>query len=286
MRNIFLFIRTYSTLLLFVLLQSVSIYFIVSYSKYHQAAFAATSNIFTGAINKQFNKIDYYFQLASTNDSLVKANEALYNKLIVNYNLPDSSQKTTIDTLRVDSLLTYKTITYLGAKVIYNSVTSQSNYMVITGPNVKLFTKDMGVVDVNNRVVGHITEVTGNYAIVMSLLNKDSRPNGKLYKAGEESGTIIWSGKTPNILSLTNIPKSAKVAVGDSIVTNISNFFPPGLLIGTVLSVKPEKVNSNFNIILKSAVNFNNIAYVYVVSNKDAPAIKQMLDKTKSTTNE
>lgn len=285
MRNIFLFIRTYSTLLLFVALQGLCIYFITSYSKYHEAAFAATTNTFTGAINKQYNKIEYYFALARTNDSLVKANEMLYNNLRSNYNLPDSATKTTVDTIRVDSILTYKTITYLGAKVISNSVSSQSNYIVITGPNVKQFTKDMGVVDVNNNVVGRITQVAGNYAVVMSLLNKDSRPNGKLYKGGEETGTITWNGETPNILSLSNIPKSATVAVGDSVVTNISNFFPKGLLIGRVQSVKPEKVNNNFNIIIKAAVNFNSIAYVYVVSNKDAAAVKSILQTTKPTTN-
>jgi rod shape-determining protein MreC len=254
----------------------------VSYSKYHEAAFANTMNKFTGGINKQYNKVEYYFALSRTNDSLVKANEALYNKLKSNYNLPDSNFKTAIDTIRQDSIILYKKITYLGAKVISNSISSQSNFLVITGPNVKSFRKNMGVVDVNNNVVGVITAVDGEYAVVMSLLHKDSRLNGKLFKGGEESGTVTWNGETPNILGLSNIPKSATVAVGDSIVTNISIFFPKGLLMGRVISVKPEKVNNNFNIVLKSAVNFNSVEYVYVVENKDAEPIKNILEKVKN----
>ncbi len=262
-------------------MQGLSIYFIVSYSKYHEAAFSNTMNKFTGGINKQYNKVEYYFQLSRTNDSLVKANEVLYNKLRSNFNLPDSSSRTTIDTIRVDSIITYKKITYLGAKVISNTISSQSNYIVITGPNVKYFTKSMGVVDVNNNIVGKITEVDGDYAVVMSLLNKDSKVNGKLDKNEENSGEVSWNGESPNILSFSNIPKSAVVAVGDSVVTNISKFFPKGLVIGRVASVKPEKVNNNFRILLKSAVNFNSIEYVYVVENKDAEATKNILEKVK-----
>jgi rod shape-determining protein MreC len=284
-RNIFLFIRRYSNLLVFLFLQVLSIYFIVSYSKYHEAAFGNTMNKFTGSINKQYNKVEYYFALSRTNDSLVKANEMLYNKLRSNYNLPDSNFKTAIDTIRQDSIIIYKKITYLGAKVISNSISGQSNFLVITGPNVKSFRKNMGVVDVNNNVVGVITAVDGEYAVVMSLLHKDSRLNGKLFKGGEESGTVTWNGETPNILALSNIPKSATVAVGDSVVTNISIFFPKGLLMGRVISVQPEKVNNNFKIVLKSAVNFNSIEYVYVVENKDAEPIKNILEKVKQASN-
>jgi rod shape-determining protein MreC len=266
-------------------LQGLSIYFIVSYSKYHQAAFGNTTNKFTGAINKQYNKVEYYFQLSRTNDSLVKANEMLYNKLRSNYNLPDSGNRETVDSIRVDSIVSYKKITYLSAKVISNSVSLQNNFIVINGPNVKNFTVNMGVVDVNNSVVGKIIAVEGDYAVVMSLLHKDSKLNGKLFKGEQESGIVLWNGEKPNILALTNIAKSATVAVGDSVVTNISNFFPKGLLIGRVVSVKPETVNNNFKIVLKSAVNFNSIEYVYAIKNKDAEPVNNILDKVKASNN-
>jgi rod shape-determining protein MreC len=284
-RNIFLFIQRYSTLLFFLFLQGVSIYFIISYSKYHQAAFASTTNKFTGSINKQYNKIEYYFQLSRTNDSLVKANEMLYNKLRSNYNIPDSGNRIKIDSIRVDSIVTYKKITYLSAKVISNSVSMQNNFIVVTGPNVKDFTINMGVVDVNNNVVGKIVAVEGEYAVVMSLLHKDSKLNGKLFKGEQESGIVLWNGEKTNILSLTNIAKSAIVAVGDSVVTNISNYFPKGLLIGRIISVKPESANNNFKIVLKSAVNFNSIEYVYAIKNKDAEPINNILEKVKTNNN-
>jgi rod shape-determining protein MreC len=280
-RNIFLFIRRYSTLLFFLFLQGLCIYFITNYSKYHQAAFASTTSSITGAFDKQYNKVEYYFQLSRTNDSLVKANEVLYNKLKADYNLPDSTNKIVIDTIRQDSILIYKKIVYRGAKVISNSTSLQSNYIVITGPNVKDFKTGMGVVDVNNNIVGKITDVQGEYAIIMSLLNKDSRIDGKLFGGEQESGSLYWNGEATNYLSLSNIPSSSKVVVGDSIVTNISGIFPKGLLIGRVSNVIKEKVNNKYKLSIKTAVNFNSIEYVYVVENKDAAGIKAMLDLEK-----
>ncbi|MBK6634159.1 MAG: hypothetical protein IPG38_07425 [Chitinophagaceae bacterium] len=63
MRNIFLFIRRYITLILFLVLQGFSIYLIVHYSNYHKAVFSNTANQLTGKVNKQFNRVEYYFRL-------------------------------------------------------------------------------------------------------------------------------------------------------------------------------------------------------------------------------
>ena len=112
MRNIFLFIRRYFNFILFLLLQGFSIYLIVHYSRYHQAVFSKTSNQFTGKINEQFNKIQYYFQLKKTNDSLVTANKKLYNKLKADFALPDTSSNFFVDSLKVDSLERYRKYEY------------------------------------------------------------------------------------------------------------------------------------------------------------------------------
>jgi rod shape-determining protein MreC len=243
-------------------------------------------NKITGSINKKYNKVEYYFQLSKTNDSLVVANEILYNKLKNNYNIADSGIKTAvIDSIRIDSIVRFRKFNYLSAKVVHNSLSQQSNYIVATGPNVKYFKKGMGVVGLNNEVVGVITEVDGDYAVIMSLMHKDSHLNGKIFSNEGESGTLSWSGNTPNILSLSNIPKSAKVKVGDSVVTNLSAIFPKGLLIGRVQSIKPEQVNNNFNIALKTAANFYSLEYVYAIQSADAEPVKNILDKVKAAEN-
>ena len=139
------------------------------------------------------------------------------------------------------------------------------------------------VVDIGNNVVGKITEINGDYAVAMTLLHKDSHLDGKLFGTEGESGTLSWLGNVPNVLMLSDIPKTSKVKIGDSVVTNISNIFPKGLLIGRVLGLKPEKVNNNFSITLKTAVNFYNLEFVYAIQNIDAEPVSKILAKIKQS---
>lgn len=281
MRNIFLFIRRYFNFLFFLLLQGFCIYLIVHYSKYHNAVFGNIANQLTGKVNTQYSRVEHYFRLKKTNDSLVNANEKLYNKLKANFELPDTSSKTVIDTIRVDSIEQHRKYTYFGAKVVYNSVASQNNFIVLGRGQAQQLKEGMGIIDPNNAVVGIITELSNDYAVVMSLLHKDSHISGKLLKGGE-TGTLNWDGRIPNIISLIGIPKSAKIAIGDTIISSgFSTSLPKGMIIGTVTELIPEKSTSNYLIRFRSAANFYNLEYVFAIDNKQTEDINNLLDKVK-----
>ncbi|MGC4101403.1 rod shape-determining protein MreC [Ferruginibacter sp.] len=281
MRNIFLFVRRYFTFIFFLLLQGFCIYLIVHYNTYHNAVFSNTANQLTGKVNEQYNKIEDYFHLKRTNDSLVKANERLYNKLRADFQIPDTVSKTVLDTIKVDSLTEYRRYTYMQAAVIENSVNTQSNFIVLNRGRSQQLKEDMGLVDINNAVVGVITAASSDYSVAMSLLHKDSKIDGKLLKGGE-TGTVAWDGVTPNILTMTRIPKSAKVEKGDTIITSgNSTYFPKGMVIGYVTEVIPEKSTNNFLIKIRSAADFYSLQYVFAIDNKQQEAIQQLLDKAK-----
>ena len=239
-------------------------------------------NRFTLAVNKKVNGIRQYFYLRQTNDSLIIANERLYNKLKGEYALADSvSIKSVIDSMNLDSISQYQKYTYIHAKVVSNSVSQLNNYIVLdrgTATGIKI---GMGVVDYNNGVVGIVTEADQNYSVVMSVLHKDSHISAKLAKTGE-TGSLSWDGILPNEITLSNISKSTKVLAGDTIISSgFSTSFPKGLKIGFVELVSKEN-NSNFlKIKLKTAVNFYNLDYVYIIKNVDQIGVKRMLDKIK-----
>jgi rod shape-determining protein MreC len=254
---------------------------IVQYSKYHHAAFGNFANNFSGNINKKYSNVQNYFYLRRINDSLLKANEMLYNKLKSDFTFPDTTSKGFIDSIRVDSMLQYKKFNYIGARVVSNSISSQSNYIVLakgTNDNVKV---GMGVVDPFNGVVGIITEVTEKYSVVMSLLHKDSHVSGKLLKGGE-TGTLNWDGKEVNLCTITGIPKSAKIIKGDEIVSSgFSTAFPRGLKLGKIESVYKETRTNYFRIIFRTAVDFNSLSYAYVIANADQDGVNEALNKIK-----
>ena len=283
MRNIFLFIRRYFNFLVFIILQVLCIFLIVQYSRYHQAMFGHLANGITGKINKQYDNVEYYFQLKKTNDSLMLANERLYNKLAADFQLPDSSTREMIDTLRIDSLLQYRRYQYIGAKVVANAVTTQSNFVVLSTSMADSIHVGMGIVDPNRGVVGAVTDVSGDFVVVMSLLHKDSHLSGKLLKTGE-TGTVSWDGKMPNVVTLTGIPKSTVVHKGDSVITSgFSTIFPKGLLLGRVIEVVKEISTNNVKIQLQTAVNFYNLEYAYAIRNYQQPAIDKLLEKAKNS---
>jgi rod shape-determining protein MreC len=281
LRNIFLFVRRYFNFILFLLLQGFSIYLIVHYSNYHNAIFSKTSNQVTGKINEKYSGITSYFRLKKTNDSLVAANEKLYNKLKADFEYPDTTSNLKIDSIKVDSMEQFRNYQYYPAKVVYNSVASQNNFIVLSRGSSQNIKQGMGVIDPNSGVVGIVTEVSAGYAVVMSLLHKDSRLSGKLLKGGE-TGTLNWDGKTPNIISLAGIPKGAKVAKGDTIISSgFSTSIPKGMMIGIVEEVKSDKSTNNHLIKFKTAANFYNLEFAYVIENKQTEEIKAILEKEK-----
>lgn len=285
MRNIFLFIRRYFNFILLVLLQGFSIYLIVHYNTYHNAVASGFMNEVTGKINTQYNKVDYYFQLKKTNEQLAKDNQRLRNQLRENFDKPDTSSKMVTDSIPYDTLGSRRRWLYMDAKVVANSISAQSNFIVLGRGAHQQIKKDDGVVDPNNGVVGIVTDVSDNFAVVMSLLHKDSKISAKLKNTGD-AGQVTWDGKDPNRLSLIDIRKSAKVAKGDTVYTSgFTPTFPYGMMIGTVEQVTPDKSTNNFIIRLKSSANFFNLQYVYAIENLQRDEINRMVENARNKTN-
>jgi rod shape-determining protein MreC len=252
-----------------------------SYNRFHHAVFMNYANEYTGKIAEKYNSVEYYFKLKRTNDSLVAANERLYNKLKQDYEMPDSVSKLVIDTIRIDSTNTYRKFLYMRAKVVGNSVGFQNNYVEISRGSLQGVEKDLGVIDANGAVVGHIVDLSNNYAVVMSLLHKQNNTSAKLKRSGAP-GSIIWDGEKPNVVLLKDIPKGVKVSLGDSVVTSgYTSRYPYGLLIGTVSEIESDTKTNTYIIRVKTAVDFYNIQYVYVINNLKKEELNEIMKRVK-----
>ena len=285
MHNLFLFIRRYFNFIVLLLLQGFSIYLLVHYNSYHNALASNFMNEITGKVNAQFNKVDYFFQLRKTNEALVQYNEQLRNRLNENFEKQDSSTKIVIENILNDTTGRQRKWLYFPTKVVSNSVSAQNNFIVLQrGANQQL-KKDAGVVDLNNGVVGIVTDVSENFAVVMSLLHKDSKISVKLKKGGEV-GQVIWDGKDPNRLSLIDIRKSARVAKGDTVYSSgFTTTFPYGLMVGTIEEVMQDRSTNNYIIHLKSSANFYNLQHVYAIENLQREEVDQLLKNANNKVN-
>ncbi|MEO8862067.1 MAG: rod shape-determining protein MreC [Ginsengibacter sp.] len=283
MRNIFLFIRIYFNFLFFLFLMCISFFMLFNYNRFHHTVYSSTAGEITGKVNKQFNDVEYYFKLKRTNDSLVKANAVLYNKLKQDFELPDTVSRLAIDTLRIDTLPFLRKYLYLPAKVVGNSVSQTNNYLQLHRGSLQGVTADLGVTDINNSVIGTVVDVSNNYCVVMSLLHRQSNISAKLKKSGE-TGSVVWDGVQTNVVILKDISKDIKVSRGDTIITSgFSDKFPYGLVIGTVMNIENDQTSSTFIIKVKTAANFYNLQYAYIINNLQKGEPQQLLKSVKKT---
>jgi rod shape-determining protein MreC len=219
---------------------------------------------FTGRVGEKYNNVEYYFKLKRTNEALVQENNHLRSLLRENYESADSTQRLVVDSIRVDSLIRFQRFKFYPAKVVSSFVSTQTNYFTIHRGSAQGVKKDMGVVSPQG-VAGRVVDVSTNYATIMSVLSRQFKVKAKLKKSGE-NGTIEWDGTSPSYISLTDIPNSAKLSKGDTVVTSeLSSIYPPNILVGTVEQVFKEQSTNFFTIKLKTATNFYNLQYVNVI---------------------
>ena len=280
MRNIFLFIRRYFTFLFFLVLQILALSFLFRYNKYHEAAFMGVANELTGHVSTRYNNIEYYFRLKKTNDELARGNEQLLNQLKQDYQVPDTSRIMVRDTIANDTLGRVRKYVWRVAKVVNNSVGLQNNYITIHRGEAQGVRKDMGVIS-SGGIVGTVINTSTNFAVVMSLLHRQSHVSARLKKTGE-LGLVQWDGESPLYVTMVNVPKSVTVNKGDTVVTSqYSYLFPEGVMIGTVADVVNDQTSNFYTMRLKPSNNFYSMEYVYVVENTTKEEQKKLEDATK-----
>lgn len=282
MKNIIGFIRQNFTFFSFLILQIVSLFMLSSYSKSHQIFFGNWNNAFAGKVNSYYNEWAYFFDLKATNAKLVAENVALRNQLAQNFVPYETTVKSGILILRKDSLEKIRKFFYYPAKVVGNSFTLQKNYITIERGALQGVKKDMAAISPDGSIVGVVVEVNDNYSKIMSLLHRNSKVSAMM-KRDRIAGSIEWDGKSPEILSLKNISKSALPKIGDTVLTSpYSSSFPAQLMIGRVTNIVKDPSSNFLTLNIQSATNFYNLEFVYLVENKRMEAqvdIEQKGDK-------
>ena len=235
-------------------------------SKTHDAFFSENINEATGKINKEYNGFYSYFNLKEVNRQLAQENAKLRNQLKTNFIAPDSSRKQVIDTTVKDTLNRYRKFIVLPAEAVGNTVSLENNFLTLERGSLQGVKKDMSVIGPQG-VVGTVVDVSENYCRVMSILNRKSSVSAMLQK-DNVAGSIDWDGKDPSYVTLKNIPKSAKVVKGDSVITsNYSAKFPSHIMIGTIAGITADPSSNFYTLKVKTATNFYSIGWVNLVLN-------------------
>ena len=250
--------------LVFLILLLFSLYLIINSNYYHKSKVLNLSNNFTTHILNEYSSINAYFKLKEYNKTLIKENVSLKNEL-QNFKFID-----------LDSAFLKKEFIYSDAKIISNNISLLKNFLIINKGSKDGVVNEMGVVS-SDGLVGIVNEVSENYSSVMSLLNLNSRINAKV-KRTSHFGSLEWEGLDINILILKDIPKTAKINIGDSIVTGgMSAIFPENIKIGLISKVGFNiKLDNYFRIEVKLHNDMTSIRNVYLLSSLYKNEIEQL----------
>jgi rod shape-determining protein MreC len=268
MRNIFLFIRRYFVFLTFLVLQGFALWMLFTYNRYHRAVFLGVSNEITGGLSTQVDKVDDYFHLREENRRVHRMNDSLMNLLPSNFSSPDTTSKLVTDSLQLnDSTKQAQRYIWREAKVVYNSVNFDQNYIQLNRGSKQGIRDNMAVLNSDGAVIGLIVNVSPSFSQVMTLLHTKSRIPATI-KHFNVNGTVEWDTKDPRFVLLKGISRDVQVKKGDSVLTSPYSYnFPPGYLIGNVAAIETDKASGFYLLKVATSVNFSSVQQAFVVEN-------------------
>ena len=246
---------------LLVFLLATALALTVTQSNHQKAVWLSSSNAFLGRLHTFKATSTEYFSLKKRNQELQNDNAALRAALY-----QAQFEKALIDgSMRLsDSLMPYVVIP---AKVIKNSVLRERNYLTLNKGTSQGVYPDMAVIS-DQGVVGIVEQSAENFSTVISLLHEDSSINAAI-KGSDYFGSLVWNGQRFDRCQLYDIPKTAEIQIGDSIVTGgMSSIFAPGILIGQVSQFAIAQNSSFYTIEVSLSNNMANLSQVYVIDNR------------------
>ncbi|HUM53464.1 MAG TPA: rod shape-determining protein MreC, partial [Chitinophagales bacterium] len=258
MRSIYYLFSRFYVLILFVVLEFFALSLIFKSHKYQEVKFLNTTNGMVGTVLGYVNGFNTFIHLGKNNKALVEENALLKKQIQFQNQYPSDSNLP-----RNSDLYTFD---YVVAKIENNSINKNINYITINKGSKDGLQKGLGVIS-SNGVVGIITNVSENFALVMSVISVKSLV-GVRHKNSNALGNLRWNGGDPNTLQIDGFSKTIPVKKNDTIVTaGFSSIFPPNVLVATVKDVKPDEGSSFYDINVHLTNNISSLSYVYVVKN-------------------
>lgn len=301
MRTLFILIRKFKNLLLFLVLEVIAIVLIVQTRNIQGADILSSSNAIAGFFYKQKSDISYYFKLKSVNADLVEENARLRTELgkltgidtyqtvvasIPAYQIDTVKKVDSVATLQNENgdivynyigekkLLRYNQYEYLPARVVNNSISNDIiNYITINKGEKHGVKRGMAVVSPNG-IVGRVANTSKNYATIVSVISsvagggKNKAPLVVSAQLQDSTvGLAHWKPGNPDFLEMDRLSLIANIKPGDPIYTTGHSYFPSNLLIGHIARIDTITATNTKTALIKLSTNFRKLSMVYVVTN-------------------
>ena len=159
-------------------------------------------------------------------------------------------------------------LVYVDAAVSSRSSTNWGSDLTLNKGTSDDVSVDDCVIDQYGNLVGVVTEVGPNWALVTTVLNPNTELGGRISRIDsnailEGDFTLMKQGE----LRLSYIPSDAKLIAGDQVITSgLGGIYPAGLFVGTVRSLHTEANGMDRYAIVEPAADVDGVRYVYIIT--------------------
>ena len=269
MYNLKRFILKHHFVILFILLEVISILLLARSQNFHRNRLVNTSNAVVGKIYERSSEVGNYFRLNSANKQLAEENAMLRRQLSIVYD----TITCVFDVNEGDTLYEY-----IPAQVVNNSTNQANNYIIINKGAADGIYRDMSVISTDG-IVGVVTDVSRHYASIMSLLHSKSVV-GVRFKNNQEIAGLKWETNNYRYGMVEDIPTHIVLQKGDTVLTSSHSYiFPEDLMVGTVEEFYPTAVDALNKAKIRFATDFSTLRHVYVIKDLHKPELDSLKAK-------
>ena len=269
MKNRYGLLSTLAAILLFVLLEVVSIVMAANNGAVQRFKLLGAVRNVEGFFWSRTSSLGNFFNYKSENEKLAEENLKLRQELE-----RCSAIIAAADSLDVKVMPDF---TFIGARVIRNTVNSQHNHIILDRGSKDGVEQGMGVIT-SRGVIGIVGAVSRRYSYVFSLLGTGQSVSAKLAGSGT-FGPMIWDGGAADKATLSEIPVHVKASPGDTIVTSgFSTVYPADIPIGLVTGSSVSRGSSQ-EISVKLLEDFRSLNHVYIVRNNNAEELRELYEQ-------
>ena len=279
------FIRRIYVVLLFILIETIALNYYARSSFYTQAKILAHANSVTGVLQQSIFSLRHYFTLSSENEMLAQRVAELENALTIYREQERQMQTDTLTMAAMDStmLASLSQYRYTTARVISNTINSSHNFITLNRGRQHGVLVDMAVVTPDGAMVGYVLECSERYSIVMPMLNTEFRTSGKI-SGDEHFGSISWDGTSPHRVQMSELTKYSEFEIGDEVIASgLSQYFPEGVRIGYVESLKENENHTSYDVEIRLAADMTRLSNVILIENTNYTEIYELENAARSS---
>lgn len=258
------FLRKYYYVLIFLVLEAVSLVLLFRFNSYQGSVWLSSANGAVAQVDKLYGDVMSYVGLRDVNRSLTDENVRLQME---NEALRSALREAVHDSTYTERYVLAHLRGYqlIPATVVSNTGSRSGRYLVIDRGENQGVRPEMGVVG-GGGVVGIVYLTGPNHSLVIPVTNKKSSISCRI-QAQDYFGYLQWDGANLLTAYLDDIPRYAHVSNGEIVETSgYSSVFPPGIFVGRITDVKNSADGQSYRLGITLGTDFARLRDVKVIA--------------------